>query len=589
MSETTLKRSKTNCCRGWLFGLPSGSLFWVLTSVQVLAVLAGAELPGQSLTYGRLDVTGAAPQPRIDGVVVYEPVSRRLFLFGGRAAGPLNDLWTYSIDRRTWAEVPVDGLRPPARSGHTMVLDPIRARLVVFGGQAAGFFSDTWAFELAKSSWQQLLPNDSGPSRRYGHSAILDATRDRMVISHGFTNAGRFDDTWAFELSSDSWRDISPASDRPLRRCLHHAAYDPGNDQMLLYGGCASGVGPCPLGDLWSFDLSSQLWTELLPSPQPPARQWYGMTFDRVRGRLVVFGGSGPGLLNDTWEYDPAAGRWEQPLIEGDSPAPRRRHETAFAADIGAIFFFGGALAAGLTNEVWRLVPAVHPQLPEAGVVNAFSFEGGVVAPGEIVSLFGVGLGPSSGIATQFDSETGRLPDSVSGVSVAWNGIPTPLYFVLSGQLNVQVPYELAESLEAELIVFYNGLPSDTVLVPLASTHPGLFPRVFNQDGTVNSPANPEFPGRVVVVYGTGQGVTNPPSVSGGFPTGEFPVPSAPLSLFVGGVAAEILFQGQAPFTAGVIQVNARLSQATPLGDAVPVVLEIGEARSQDGVTVAVR
>ena len=83
MSETTLKRSKTNCCRGWLFGLPSGSLFWVLTSVQVLAVLAGAELPGQSLTYGRLDVTGAAPQPRIDGVVVYEPVSRRLFLFGG--------------------------------------------------------------------------------------------------------------------------------------------------------------------------------------------------------------------------------------------------------------------------------------------------------------------------------------------------------------------------------------------------------------------------------------------------------------------------------------------------------------------------
>ena len=589
MGETTFKRGKTNRYRGCLFGFPPTSLFWILKNVRLLVVLAGAELLAQSLTYGRLDAIGAAPQPRVDGVVVYEPVSRQLFLFGGRADRPLNDLWAYSIDGRQWIEVPAGGSRPPARFGHTMVLDPIRARLIVFGGQAGGFFRDTWAFELANNIWRQLLPNDSGPSRRYGHSAVYDANRDRMVISHGFTDAGRFDDTWAFDLSSDFWRNISPPSNRPLRRCLHHTAYDSDDDRMLLYGGCASGVGPCPLGDLWSFDLSSQRWTELRPSPQPPARQWYGMTFDTVRRRLVVFGGSGPGLLNDTWEYDPAGNRWEQLSIEGNPPAPRQRHETAFAAEMGAIFFFGGATAAGLTNEVWRLVPAVRPQLTDAAVVNAFSFEGGVVAPGEIVSLFGVGLGPSDGIATRFDAETGRLPESVSGVSATWNGIPVPLYFVQSGQLNVQVPYELAESLEAELIVSYNGVSSNALRPPLASTHPGLFPGVFNQDGTLNSPANPESLGRVVVVYGTGQGVTNPPSVTGGFPSGEFPVPAAPLSLFVGGMAAEVLFQGQAPFTAGVIQVNARLSPATPTGDAVPVVLEVGDARSPDGVSVALR
>jgi uncharacterized protein (TIGR03437 family) len=462
----------------------------------------------------------------------------------------------------------------------------------VFGGQAAGFFNDVWAFDIAQRTWQQLNSGNGGPSRRYGHSAVYDGARDRMVISHGFTNAGRFDDTWAFDFGASSWRDLTPSGARPIRRCLHHAVLDAANNQMYLYGGCASGFGPCPLGDLWAFDLNSNRWTERTGQPAPPPREHYGMGFDNARGRLVIFGGNGNSLLSDTWEYDVRSGSWRQTTITGSVPSPRHRHETATAGDRGTIFFFGGSTSSGSTNELWMLGPGFAtgtPTISPGGPVNAFSGAGGTVAPGEVVSIFGSGLGPENGIAIGFDPLTGQLPVSRPGVSATFNGIAAPLYFVSSDQINVQVPYELANGREAILIVTVNGNVSDPVTVPVVETHPGLFPRVWNEDGTVNSPDSRASPGSVIVLYATGQGLTSPRSRTGLAAADPYPTPQAPVSLHIGGRAADVLFQGQAPGTAGVMQVNARIPNDIEIGTNQPVVLAVGAAESQPGVAIAVR
>lgn len=467
----------------------------------LLPLMATAIGGGQTLTYTRLSADGAAPTPRVDGAIVYDAPSRRIFLFGGQDSSPRNDLWAYSLDQREWTEMQVRGSRPAGRFGHTMILDPQRRRLVVFGGQASGFFSDTWAFDIVQGSWQQLSPDQAGPTRRYGHSAIYDTAGDRLIISHGFTSAGRFDDTWAFSLSSNTWRDISPPSNRPLRRCLHDAAYDSVNNQMLLYGGCASGFGPCPLGDLWAFDLNTNRWTERTGAAKPPARQWYGLQFDGRRGRLVLFGGSGGGgLLGDTWEYNPAANAWAEPALQGSAPPARERHEAAYAGDLGAMFFFGGRTGSGLTNELWMLAsPGGNPPRIAAGDVNAFSGQREAVAPGEIVSIFGTGLGPAEGVAAAFDNN-GLLPVSLSGVTVTWNGIPAPLYFVRADQLNVQAPYELSGAHDAELAVRFGGATTTVERIPVTPTRPGLLPGVWNQDGSRNAPENPAAPGSIVVL-----------------------------------------------------------------------------------------
>ena len=547
----------------------------------VVALLALAAPAAAQLTYDFEPILFEPPAPdgRIDAPLVYDPTDRRLYMFGGQAGGFLNDLWAYSFDQAAWTELQPGGGPPAGRRGHTMVFDGVRRRLVVFGGQASGFFNDVWAYDIASNTWTQLDGGGPKPNTRYGHSGITDTMRDRMVISHGFAQ-GRFDDTWAFDFATNTWTDVSPAA-RPLRRCLHHAVHDPKRDQMLFFGGCASGFGPCPLNDFWSFNLESHTWTEL--PREPPARQFYGTGFDIEMDRMVVFGGDGNGgRLDDVWEFDPEGAAWESPAISDPRPSARSRHQGEFIPGMGVVFF-GGNTPQGRTNELWLFALARSPEVTQAGVGNAFNFESGSVAPAEIVSLFVRNGGPRRGVSSQFGPD-GVLPFELAGVTITWNGMPSPAYFVSEGQINVQIPYEKATDPEVELIIIYRGQASVPVRLPVVPAKAGLFPVVFNQDGTINSEQNPASPGSVIIVFVTGQGVTAPPSPTGAYPmNGVFPEPVADVAVEIGGAASEILFKGQAPFTAGVMQLNARLGSAT---GSLVILVRIGQAISQDGVVV---
>ncbi|MCC6293258.1 MAG: hypothetical protein IT164_11460 [Bryobacterales bacterium] len=540
-----------------------------------MSILWAAGLSGQPLAFTRLPTEGPAPSPRVDGTIAYDGASSRVYLFGGLDNSARNDLWFYSLAQRRWEEVQATGTKPAARFGHTLLHDAPRRRLILFGGQASGFFSDVWAFGLETGTWQQLAANEAGPSDRYGHSAILDEARGRMVISHGFTGAGRFDDTWAFDLVTNRWSNITPSGTRPLKRCLHHAVYDQANSQMLLYGGCASGFGPCPLGDLWSFDLNTHRWTERTPVNRPAARQHFGRSFDTVRSRLVLYGGLGGGFLNDVWTWAPATNMWQRETVEGAPPSGRSRHESTYAPHRGTTFFFGGSTNAGNSNELWMLGPGFLPSQQ-------------AVAPGELLELFGSNLGPINGIAFAFDPVTGKLPTSGPGVDVTVNGVPAPLYYVQADQINLQVPYEIAGTEEAVVQVTVNGQAREPRRFPVVAANPRLYPVVLNQDGTLNSAANPAAPGSIIVVFATGQGVTQPPSPSGARPAaGIYPEPAAEATLTIGGQAAQLLFRGQAPGTAGVVQINAVLPSG--IRSSAAIVLKIGTAESQASVSVFVR
>ncbi|MFN0170400.1 MAG: kelch repeat-containing protein [Bryobacteraceae bacterium] len=555
----------------------------------LLAAVAVSSGAAQNLIFKLAEPSGEQPVARFDGAIAYDSVGRRVYLFGGNGNSVRNDLWFYSPGENRWTEVAASGPKPPERLGHTLTYDAARRRLILFGGQSRGFFSDVWAFDIAAGTWRALAADEAGPSRRYGHSAVYDSAGDRLVISHGFTTNGRFDDTWAFDLARNSWSNLSPPSGRPLRRCLHDAVFDPATRQMFLFGGCASGNGPCPLDDLWAFDFATNRWTERTGQPRPAAREHYGMVFDTIRSRLVLFGGGGRDTLNDLWEYAPRAGTWQQAQVDGGRPSPRQRHEAAYAPETGTIFFFGGITSGGVTNELWRLDAAqMGPRILEGGVVDAFSGLPGAIAPGQLVSFYGRGLGPAAAATSSADSN-GLLPSSVGGVSVTMNGISAPLLFVRADQINAQVPYELQGAREATLVVTVDGASSPAVTVPVAATRPGLFPRAFHPDGSLNSPANPAARGSVVVVYATGQGVTSPPSRTGVTARDVFPAPAAAALLRIGGREAEILFIGQAPATAGVTQINARVPVELDPADTHPVLLTIGGVDSQPGIALSVR
>jgi uncharacterized protein (TIGR03437 family) len=137
--------------------------------------------------------------------------------------------------------------------------------------------------------------------------------------------------------------------------------------------------------------------------------------------------------------------------------------------------------------------------------------------------------------------------------------------------------------------VTYGGGASSPERLAVNPTHPGLHPTVFNQDFSVNGPRNPAPAGSVVVLYATGQGVTSPPSVTGSAPSSPLPEPAAAVSLLIGGRPARLLFSGLIPGAAGVMQLNALIPEGLAPGEAIPVVLRVGSADAQAGVTLVVR
>jgi trimeric autotransporter adhesin len=258
-----------------------------------------------------------------------------------------------------------------------------------------------------------------------------------------------------------------------------------------------------------------------------------------------------------------------------------------------------GALTHSLTETVGITAggPA-PPVISAAGVANAASFAAGAVAPGEIVTIYGSGFGPASISTLQLDS-TGKVVGTLAGATATFNGVAAPVIYVVSGQMSVVVPYEVSGSTSAALQVTYNGVTSNTVAVQVTDAAPGLFTynasgtgplAAANQDGSVNTAANPAATGSVMVFYGTGEGQTSPGGVDGQVATGVYPKPVLPVTATIGGMPATVLYYGAAPGdVSGAFQLNVMIPAGVSPGPAVPVSFMVGSKSSQTGVTIAVQ
>lgn len=193
-------------------------------------------------------------------------------------------------------------------------------------------------------------------------------------------------------------------------------------------------------------------------------------------------------------------------------------------------------------NRVLRFTP------PSVSVVNAASLTAGAVSPGEIVTIFGSGIGPATGAAATFDAN-GMLPTQLGGSEAHFDGLAAPLFYAQSGQINAQVPYSVMGG-STQFEVYFQGIRISATDLAVAPAAPALFPSPVTQD-------NPAARGSVVTLFATGEGQTTGPNVSGQAAATPLPQPVLPVALTIAGVPAQLLYAGSAPGAAGVLQVNA--------------------------------
>jgi uncharacterized protein (TIGR03437 family) len=248
-------------------------------------------------------------------------------------------------------------------------------------------------------------------------------------------------------------------------------------------------------------------------------------------------------------------------------------------------------------------------------VTNAASFSTGgtvpAIAPGEIISIFGAGLGPASAllatpVSNAFPTSLGSPAVSVEFELTAGVWTPAPIIFAQANQINCQAPFAMTPASGLKLRVVYNSIASTPFTFDGVAADPGLFTVDSSGRGqaaalnytasplsyTLNSAANPVAKGGVLILYLTGGGaITPPPS-----PEGQL-MPSSPVSnlvnipsVTIGGEAASVISATAVPGAlGGLVQLNVNVPSTLSAGKEHPVMVTIAGRPSPLTATVAVK
>jgi uncharacterized protein (TIGR03437 family) len=257
------------------------------------------------------------------------------------------------------------------------------------------------------------------------------------------------------------------------------------------------------------------------------------------------------------------------------------------------------ALRTGVVAYTLTRAAAVgnKPLFVSAGVVDGASAQATPVVPGKVTVLYGERLGPTDLVNGQVSG--GKVLTEAGATQVLFDGKPAPVLYSSAGQVAVVAPYALDGKAGTQVVVKNGAATSDPIALPVAAAGPSVFTAdtsgsgqgvILNSDLSVNSSAKPAAKGSVIVLYATGEGQTNPGGVDGQIASGPtYAVPNGKVTVTIGGIAVTPEYAGAAPqLVAGVMQINVRVPLDVASGD-VPVEVQVGTAKSQPGITVAVK
>lgn len=323
----------------------------LLTLMAVLSVLTYAADPA-SANWTKLS-PATSPAARVYSTMVYDPVSKKIVLFGGFGQnGMLNDTWTF--DGTTWTQQQT-AVAPTGRTGSAMAFDKRSQKIVMFGGFNGGqtgsaFLHDTWLWDGATSTWTEVKMKTS-PPRGTGAVMFPDPASGDAVMFGGYNPTQKvpnLNKTWHW--TGQAWQRLHPATSA-YGRGWAIATFDPIRKNVVLTGGNGDTI---RTDNTWTWDGKN--WAQQSPSTQVQALVSAGIAFDPEMKSTIVFGGFGEGSnqnMNQTWSWD--GSNWVQ-LSPKKSPSVRDGLAMAYDPATHEVVMFGGEVRfqGKLLGDTWK-------------------------------------------------------------------------------------------------------------------------------------------------------------------------------------------------------------------------------------------
>ena len=270
-----------------------------------------------------------SPEALRDNVLVSDPAHQAIWSVGGTELCGFHGPWKLeATGDAQWTYLPQAAF--PVMSGHAATLDAADNRVLVTWldaepGRVLSLGTD------GAPALTTFLPSSGYPPNRVDHTAVVDPVRRRLLVFGGqiflaHFNGYSYDDLWAAPLDTlGSWTQLS-AGPGPSARGDHFAFYDDLQDRMVVFGGWQQSGGPIRhyQNDAWALSLAgAPAWSPITNGAAwiPPVSG--SLTYDPVNHRLFLFSAADatPSYASSVWMRGIADGDTWQPLTTaGDQP-----------------------------------------------------------------------------------------------------------------------------------------------------------------------------------------------------------------------------------------------------------------------------
>ena len=213
---------------------------------------------------------------------------------------------------------------PQGRVAHHLAYDKESHQVILFGGAIAftcqgegvgsvDILDDTWAWDVQTQSWAEMHPAVHPAGRTFGQM-VYDSESDRVILFGGTDAANQpLSDVWAYDFNADSWEQVASGPDG---RWLQSMVYDSESDKTVVFGGvnqrgCIYGI-PEMFRDTWSYDYNTDTWTESVSDAHPPLQYGMQSAYSSAADRMFLLGSIDSSSSSRAWTYNPNANAWAE-------------------------------------------------------------------------------------------------------------------------------------------------------------------------------------------------------------------------------------------------------------------------------------